>query len=34
MESATVANRAGAATVQKVGGGRNVPTLKEVEQVF
>jgi len=34
IESAEYANRAGAAAVKKMGGGRNVPTLKEVEQVF
>jgi len=34
IESATYANRVGAAAVKKIGGGRNVPTLKEVEQIF
>ena len=33
IEAAANANKVGAATVQKVGGGRNVPTLMEIEQI-
>lgn len=33
VEAATFANKVGAATTQKVGGGRNVPTLMEIERI-
>jgi sugar/nucleoside kinase (ribokinase family) len=34
IECATIANAVGAAKVQKLGGGRNVPTLEEVRQII
>ena len=34
LDCARLANCAGAAAVQKVGGGRNVPTLQEVRRMI